>query len=222
MLKTLQARLQKIGTQRLVSGGVVVAALVIAGGFWLSNAEGGLASECPVRPAAEAAIDAAAGGELAALLPTAGGRGYADMAFLDETGRPMTLADFAGKPLLVNFWATWCAPCREEMPALNALAARYAVEDFEVITINLDLGADGIEKARAFLEEENLPNLPLLADSTFQAFEQLKTNAVALGLPATLLLDDAACEIAVLQGPAEWDSPDAHKVIDALITVSTG
>lgn len=220
MLKTLQATVNKIGTQRLVSGGVVAAALVIAGGFWLSNAGSGLASECPVRPAAQQTIDDVAGGELAALLATAGGRGYADMAFLDETGRPMTLADFAGKPLLVNFWATWCAPCREEMPALNALAARYDTEEFSVITINLDLGDSGIAKARVFLEEENLPNLPLLADPTFQAFEQLKANAVAIGLPATLLLDNAGCEIAVLQGPAEWDSPDAHNVIDALISVS--
>lgn len=222
MLKSLQATVNKIGTQRLISGGVVVAALVIAGGFWLSNASDSLASECPVREAAHDAIDAVAGGELAALLATANGRGYADMAFVDDTGRPMTLEDFSGKPLLVNFWATWCAPCREEMPALNGLAARYDVEDFEVITINLDLGDSGIGKARAFLDEENLPNLPLLADPTFQAFEKLKANAVALGLPATLLLDNAGCEIAVLQGPAEWDSPDAHKVIDTLIEVAAG
>jgi len=221
MSETAQPSPGKSPRRLLIILSAVAAALVIAVAVWLSNGSAG-ASECPAQPAARDAIDEAAYGELAALSPTAGGRGYADMAFQDDTGRPMTLKDFAGKPLLVNFWATWCVPCREEMPALNALAAHYAIEEFAVIPINLDLGAEGIEKAQRFLEEENLPNLPLLADPTFAAFETLKTNAVAIGLPATLLLDEEGCEIAVLQGPAEWDSEDGIRVIDALIAASAG
>lgn len=196
---------------------VGVAAIGIAVAVWVSNggSQGELA--CATQPQIASAIDAVAIGELAALTPTALGRGYADMAFVDETGRPMTLADFAGTPLLVNFWATWCVPCREEMPALNALAARYDSDAFQVVTINLDLGADGAFKAKKFLDEEGLTNLPLYADPSFEAFERLKKEAVAIGLPASLLVDKEGCEIAVLQGPAEWNSDDAVAVVDTLI-----
>lgn len=194
-----------------------VAALGIAAVVFLGNAGPTSASTCPAQPEMAAAIDEAATGELAALIATATGRGFADLGFIDDTGRPMTLDDFSGRPVLVNFWATWCVPCREEMPALNALAATYGDEVFSVVPINLDLGSDGLLKAEAFLEEEALGNLPLLADPSFAAFERLKKEGVALGLPATLLLDANGCELATLQGPAEWNSPDAHRVIDTLI-----
>ena len=221
MLENIKSALKKLNPRQTLGGGLFAAALGIAAVVWVSNGGIGVASECPAQPSAGEAIDLVAKGELAALLATAGGRGYADLAFLDETGRPMTLEDFSGTPILVNFWATWCGPCREEMPALNALAAAYSSDIFQVVPINLDLGADGIEKAQKFLEEENLPNLPLLADPSFAAFDRLKANAVAIGLPATLLLDGKGCEIAVLQGPAQWDSPDAIKVVDELIKVTT-
>lgn len=208
---------KKTGPMRWIVAPVGVAAIGIAVAVWVSNGAGETALACDAQPLVAAAVDEVAVGELAALTPTAEGRGYADMAFVDETGRPMTLADFVGKPLLVNFWATWCVPCREEMPALDALAARYDTEEFQVVTINLDLGADGVIKAQKFLDEEGLENLPLYADSSFEAFERLKTQAVAIGLPASLLLDDEGCEIAVLQGPAEWNSDDAVNVVDALV-----
>lgn len=217
MLNTLAAMFQKISARQAVLTGVVVAALGITMAVWLSNGAGGSLA-CAAQPDIAAKINAAAIGELAALTPTATGRSYADMAFEDDTGRPLTLADFAGKPLLVNFWATWCVPCREEMPALNALSVGYQDEDFSVVPINLDLGTEGIIKAQKFLDAENLGNLPLYADPSFAAFDRLKKNAVAIGLPATLLLDGAGCEIAVLQGPAAWDSADGHKVVDALIS----
>jgi len=216
MLETIGVRLKKLNRRQALIGGLSGAVVVIAVVLGLSNGSGG-ASSCPAQPELRAAIDAAAGGELAALNATANGRGYADLAFQDDTGRPMTLADFSGKPLLVNFWASWCVPCREEMPELNALAARYDSEDFAVIPVNLDIGAAGLAKAQAFLDEEDLPNLPLYADPSYAAFDRLKTSAVAIGLPATLLLDGDGCEIAVLQGPAAWDSPDGIKVVDALI-----
>jgi thiol-disulfide isomerase/thioredoxin len=138
------------------------------------------------------------------------------MAFNDAEGKALTLKDFAGKTLLVNFWASWCIPCRAEMPALNELAAQENDEDFLVLPINLDIGAGGLDKARKFLAEGNWPNLPLYADSTFEAFKKLQTDAVAIGLPSTLLIDRKGCEIGVLQGPAEWSSADGIRVIDAL------
>jgi thiol-disulfide isomerase/thioredoxin len=128
----------------------------------------------------------------------------------------VTLRDFAGKALLVNFWASWCIPCRAEMPALDRLAAAENDDGFMVLPINLDLGAGGLDKARAFLAEWNWAHLPLYADSTFEAFKHLQTTAVAIGLPSTLLLDGKGCELGILQGPAEWDSPEGHAVIAAL------
>nr|WP_314257061.1 redoxin family protein [uncultured Devosia sp.] len=195
--------------------GLVGLALAIAAWVYLGN--GAQARECPVQDDAAAAIDAAAVGELAALNGTGEGRGYATMGFKDATGADMTIADFKGKALLVNFWASWCVPCREEMPALDALATKYNSDAFMVLPINLDIGANGLEKAQGFLDENQFANLPLYADNTFAAFERLKQQAVAVGLPATLVLDENGCELGVLQGPAEWNTPDGEKVIEALI-----
>ncbi|WP_417307631.1 TlpA family protein disulfide reductase [Devosia sp.] len=174
------------------------------------------ATQCVAQPERARAIDLAAVGHLAALNGTATGRGYADMAFADADGAQTTIGDFAGKALLVNFWASWCVPCRAEMPALDALATELNSDDFMVLPVNLDIGEGGLEKAKAFLDEGGFQNLPLYADSSFAAFERLKNEAVAIGLPATLLLDADGCELAVLQGPAEWDTDEGRAVIAAL------
>lgn len=194
-----------------------LAGLVVAIAAWVVLGNAGQARECPVQEEAAQAIGDAAVGELAALNGTGEGRGYSTMAFKDAQGQSMTVADFKGKKLLVNFWASWCVPCREEMPALDALATQYNSEQFMVLPINLDIGAGGLEKAQAFLDENKFSNLPLYADNTFAAFERLKQQAVAVGLPATLVLDENGCELAVLQGPAEWNSDDGRAVIEALL-----
>lgn len=192
--------------------GLVVA---IAAWMWLGNA--GAARECPVQAEAAAAIGEAAAGELAALNGTGEGRGYASLAFKDASGADLTIADFQGKALLVNFWASWCVPCREEMPALDALATKYNSDSFMVLPINLDIGPEGLAKAQAFLDEGGFANLPLYADNTFAAFDRLKTQAVAVGLPATLVLDENGCELGVLQGPAEWNTPDGEAVVEKML-----
>ena len=194
---------------------LVGAALAIAAWLWLGNAAG--ARECPVQSEAAAAIADAAVGELAALQGTGEGRGYATLAFTDADGTPKTIGDWKGKGLLVNFWASWCVPCREEMPALDALAAKYNGDQFEVLPINLDVGGGGREKAEAFLADGQFGNLPLYADNSFAAFDRLKREAVAVGLPATLVLDQNGCELAVLQGPAEWNTPDGEAVVRKLL-----
>jgi thiol-disulfide isomerase/thioredoxin len=200
----------------LVIGAVAVVAVAIAIWFLLSNGAT-QARECPVQVDAAATLDFAAMGELAALGGTGEGRGYSTLAFKDEAGTAMDIGDFKGKALLVNFWASWCVPCREEMPALDALAGKYNSDNFMVLPINLDIGESGLGKAKAFLDENKFAHLPLYADNSFAAFERLKLEAVAMGLPATLLLDQSGCELAVLQGPAQWDTPDGHKVIEALL-----
>jgi thiol-disulfide isomerase/thioredoxin len=213
------ARPPRLQSRRVILLALASAAVALAITLYVGNSGGPLASDCPAQAEAAASIDRVAVGELAALNGTGEGRGYADLAFTDAAGAPMTVGDFAGKKLLINFWASWCVPCREEMPALDAIATRYNSEDFMVLPINLDMGEGGQEKAQNFLDEGQFANLPLFADSTFAAFERLKREAVAIGLPATLLVDAAGCELAVLQGPAEWDSPDGHNVIEALLAV---
>ncbi len=213
------ARPPRSPSRRVIVLAAASAAVALAITLYVGNSGGPQASDCPVQADAAASIDSVAVGELAALNGTGEGRGYADLAFTDATGAPMTVADLGGKKLLINFWASWCVPCREEMPALDAIATKYNSEEFMVLPINLDMGEGGQEKAQKFLGEGQFANLPLYADSSFAAFERLKREAVAIGLPATLLVDADGCELAVLQGPAEWDSPDGHNVIEALLAV---
>ena len=207
-------------TRLLIVLGVAVLAVAIAA--WVLLGNGASAKECPVQKDAALDIDFASVGELAGLNPTGEGRGYSTLAFKDADGKAMDIADFKGKGLLVNFWASWCVPCREEMPALDELAAKYNSDDFMVLPINLDIGEDGLGKARKFLDDNKFAHLPLYADNTFAAFERLKQEAVTVGLPASLILDAKGCELAVLQGPAHWNTPDGYAVIDALVKLVKG
>ncbi|HCO56207.1 MAG TPA: sodium:dicarboxylate symporter [Pelagibacterium sp.] len=164
-------------------------------------------------------LEAFATGEIEKLDFANAGTPAAEAPFYQEDGSPGTLADYQGKVILVNFWATWCAPCREEMPFLDALEAQYGGDDFEVVAISLDIGADGPTAAALFLEEIGAQNLKLFADPSYKLFERLRNEAVTLGLPATILVDDEGCELAVLQGPAHWDTPDGHAVIETLLDI---
>ena len=211
------AKRPSLTPRRITIAALSSAVVAIAIGFWWGNT--GQATQCAAQPDAAQKIDAAAVGQLAALNGTGTGRGYSDMKFTDAEGNAKTLDDFAGKALLVNFWASWCIPCRAEMPALDKLAAAENDPGFMVLPINLDLGEGGLDKAKAFLASGNWANLPLYADPTFEAFKQLQTSSVALGLPSTLLIDKQGCELAVLQGPAEWDSQDGRNVIAALKSI---
>ena len=194
------------------------AAVAIAIVLWVSNA-GLLKPQVPCDPQLAAAqkVDAAATGPLAALTGTGTGRGYQTLAFVDKDGKPMTIKDFAGKTLLINFWASWCIPCRAEMPALDKLAAQQDDDQFMVLPINT--GEAQPEKGKAFFAAGNWSHLPLYIDPNFAVLERLKNTAVSLGLPTTLLVDKKGCEIGVLQGPAAWDSPEGAKVVEALKSI---
>ncbi len=159
------------------------------------------------------AVDAAARGEVAAILAANPPRSVKDLAFNAPDGSPMTLANLSGKTLLVNLWATWCAPCREEMPALNQLQKEMGSDAFEVVAVNVDTGGD--EKPMRFLEETKGDALGYYRDSTLGLFNELKRRGLALGLPVTLLVDDEGCMIGHMNGPAEWASDDAKRLIEA-------
>jgi thiol-disulfide isomerase/thioredoxin len=133
-----------------------------------------------------------------------------DFSFTAD-GAAKTLHDFAGKVVLLNLWATWCVPCREEMPALDKLESKLGGKDFAVVPVNIDKG--GPEKAASFLKETGAAHLPLYTDPTGKMFATLK----AVGMPTTLIIDRAGREIARLVGPADWASPEALAVIEAAI-----
>jgi len=130
-----------------------------------------------------------------------------------DTGEELTLADKHGKIVLVNFWATWCAPCVVEMPYLNALEGRYGSEEFEVVTISMDRR---IEEPLAFFEERELDNLDFYFDPGMSiAFNVM--GSANRGLPLTILYDRNGQEIGRVAGEAEWDSPEAHALIEAAL-----
>ncbi len=131
--------------------------------------------------------------------------------FVDGDGNPLTLADFTGRVVLLNLWATWCAPCREEMPALDALQADAGSDDFLVLALSLDRG--GIEKPRDFLGEIGIQHLALYHDKT----GRMGTRLGAFGLPTTLLIGRDGKSLGRLVGPAHWDDPDAVALVQAAV-----
>jgi thiol-disulfide isomerase/thioredoxin len=123
----------------------------------------------------------------------------AEVRFVDADGQPMSLADFRGKQVLLNIWATWCGPCREEMPTLDRLQTRLGGPDFQVVALSID--RDGIDVVRDFYAELDLRALRIYVDTSTMA----PINLNVLGVPTTLLLDGNGREIGRYTGPTEWD-----------------
>jgi thiol-disulfide isomerase/thioredoxin len=171
-------------------------------------------ASCAASTALAQAVDETASGEVAGMLAADPPRPLGDLAFNDPDGEPMTLAALEGRTLLINLWATWCAPCRHEMPALDALQAQRGGDDFEVVAVNVDTGDD--VKPLRFLEETGIESLAYYRDNTLGLFNDLKRRGLALGLPVTLLVDGDGCLVGHMNGPAEWASQDALRLVDAV------
>ena len=204
-------RVASIAAIALLSGGVAGALAVYVGGTGSGKAS---AANCPAAPGFADAVNAAARGEVAAVHALDEPFDARAIAFKDADGLPKSLGDYSGKAMLVNLWATWCVPCRAEMPALDALERQKGGADFAVVPINVDLG-DG-DKPKAFYTETNLTALPLYRDETMGVFTDLKTKGITIGLPVSLLVDAEGCARAAITGPAEWASPDGIAMVDVL------
>lgn len=140
-----------------------------------------------------------------------------DAEFQLEDGEgTASLADWQGKYVLLNFWATWCAPCRKEMPQLNALQAEFGGDGFEVLT--LAAGRNSPQGIIKFFDEENITHLPRHADPK----QAVARDMAVLGLPITVLIDPQGREIARLRGDADWYSDSARAIVDALAQSSAG
>ncbi len=158
-----------------------------------------------------AQLNALAVGEIAGLKVLDVPRLLPALAFEDATGAPISLANFKGKAVLMNFWATWCAPCREEMPALDALQSTFNPQHAQVVAISMDVG--GIDKPKKFLDEIRATRLTLYADPKGQMIKQLKALGRGTGLPTTLLIDKNGCEQGFLLGAANWNNENMQKII---------
>lgn len=212
---------QSILRRALITLGVVLA---VALGLYVATRGGGnlppgvlapsvapiLGATAPALTGKAAALDALVRGEIAAFVTNATAPKVA-ASFVDSAGKPVSLSDFSGKVVLLNVWATWCAPCRKEMPQLDALQKSHGGDKFAVVTLNMDRGAP--DKAKAFLADINTQNLAFYHDPS----GRLGSALGVVGMPTTLLLDGESRELGRLVGPAAWDLPEAIALVEAAL-----
>ena len=154
-------------------------------------------------------------GEVAAVAVSTRPRQVPDLTFRDADNRERPLAEWRGRVVLLNLWATWCVPCRKEMPALDALEQKLGGPGFEVVAVNID--TRNPERAPQWLKQAGVTRLVQYSDPTAKLFQDLKAFGRAMGMPTTLLIDAQGCELGYLAGPAEWASEDAIKLITAAL-----
>jgi thiol-disulfide isomerase/thioredoxin len=200
---------------------IAIAAVVVGAviGFAGVYGIGGLRRNAAGDPACRGAVELArkiaplAHGEVAALTMATAPLRLPDLAFWDADGKPKKLSDWRGRTVLMNLWATWCVPCRKEMPALESLQTRLGGANFEVVAINIDTRDPA--KPKNFLNDAHLTRLGYYNDQNAKVFQDLKAIGRALGMPTSVLVDGQGCEIATISGPADWGSDDAIKLIAA-------
>lgn len=205
-------------------GAVIALAAIIAGAVYVMQTGYGnqagqtgdqTAGSCGGSEARIAALEGLNTGELAAFQLADTPQYVGDLAFNDGEGNRTNLADHRGQTVLLNLWATWCAPCREEMPELDALQGELGGEDFVVLPVSVDIGDD--VKPKGFYAETGLKHLPFRHDGTMGVFNNLKKKSLAIGMPTTLLVDGEGCVLGHLAGPAAWASEDAKALVGAAV-----
>lgn len=193
-----------------------LALLALGGAAAFYSARGGAGnSACSAAMAKAETLRPLAKGEVAAVQVAQEPAPLPELVFNGPDGKPTTLSAFRGKTVLVNLWATWCLPCLTEMPALDALQGAFGGTDFEVVTINIDTRHP--DKPKKWLAEKSITRLAYYADPQAKVFQDLRTVKKIEGMPVSLLVDPAGCELALLQGPAEWSSADARALIGAAL-----
>ena len=183
---------------------LVVVIISIAAVYWMTREEG--------NGAPPAGLADLATGEMESFELIPPRAVPADLTFVDGAGDELTLNSFEGQTVLLNIWATWCAPCLHEMPALDALEAELGSDQFQVVALSVD--KDGVDKARDFLTRIKADHLKLYVDPTGRAAMRLG----AFGLPTTFLINPDGQIIGQLVGAAEWNSEDAKALITAALT----
>jgi len=217
MTETPQPRVTKRTLALVLAGAIAGLAAGLAGVYGIATLTGNAGGDAACRPAVELAKKLAplAHGEVAAVNVAKRPLKVPDLAFQDASGKPLTLANWRGRTVLLNLWATWCVPCRKEMPTLNALEQKLGGPGFEVVAVNIDTRDP--DKPKAFLKDIGVDKLAYYADPSAKTFQDLKEIGRAFGMPTTLLVDPQGCELGTIAGPAEWASDDAIKLVRAAL-----
>lgn len=194
----------------------VVAALGLAGvaAFYSVRGDAGNGS-CSAARTAAARMKPLITGEVAAVELRTNPQPAPALAFTGPDGQPTTLAALKGKALLVNLWATWCAPCLKEMPSLDMLQKEMGGPDFAVVAINID--TRNLDKPKTWLADNRITALPFYGDPQAATFQALRAAHKVEGMPVSLIVDKAGCELGIIQGPADWASTDAKALMKAAI-----
>ena len=207
----------KIGRLRLISVAAAIGVVaVLAGVYGMERLRSNPAAKaCEPAVAAAGRLAPLARGEVAALAVAHTPFRVPNVAFKDAEGHERTLADWRGRIILLNLWATWCVPCRREMPALDALQKDLGGADFEVVAVNIDTRDPA--KPLAFLKEVGVTHLAYYSDQSAKVFQDLKLAGKVFGMPTTLIVDRSGCEIGEMAGPAEWASADGVRLVSAAV-----
>ena len=201
----------------ILAGGLAGVVVGLGGVYGITALTRNAGGDAACRPAVETAQRVApfAHGEVAAVNVAKSPLRIPDLSFQDASGKPLTLADWRGRTVLLNLWATWCVPCRKEMPTLDALEQKLGGPDFQVVAVNIDTRDP--DKPKAFLKDIGVQKLNYYADASAKSFQELKAIGRAFGMPTTVLVDPHGCEIGTIAVPAEWASGDAVKLIKAAL-----
>ncbi|MDC7682833.1 redoxin family protein [Asticcacaulis sp. BYS171W] len=186
---------------------VLVIAASVAGVMWFRQAN--TPEQRAETETAQGPLKGYATGSLATLITHETPQPLTDITFFDRDGKPHTLAEFKGRVVVLNLWATWCAPCRVEMPTLAALQKSYDPAKVTVLTLSID-EAKSLAEAKNFLDVHE----PLVFYNDPEVQPLSKWNVI--GMPTTIILDKTGMEVARLGGEAKWDTPEAHALIDAV------
>ena len=172
-------------------------------------------SSCQLTSESKATVEENFIGDMGGLSVAKGKQDLSTVSFNNAEKQATSLADWKGRVVLLNLWATWCAPCLREMPALDKLQAELGGEDFEVVAVSIDM--DDGTKPRDFYAKNAINNLAFYHDRTMGVFGALRKIKLARGMPATVLVGPDGCALAYLNGPAEWAGDDAFNLIRAAL-----
>ncbi|PZU92881.1 MAG: thiol:disulfide interchange protein [Chelatococcus sp.] len=197
------------------AGGFALLALGGVAAFYPALGGGGNSGSCPAADRTAARMRPLAIGEVAAVQVSERPAPTPPLAFLGPDGKPVSLADFAGRTVLVNLWATWCAPCLHEMPALDRLQTQLGGDDFAVVAVNID--TRNLDKPKAWLADKKIGALTYYSDPEAGVFQTLRKAYKVEGMPVSLLIDRQGCQLAMIQGPADWASGDAKALVSAAL-----
>ena len=214
-------------TKRRLGRLAVFAAVAGAAAFGLARVYGiggpdgneQAAGKCAAAPALAAALAPHAVGDVAGIAVSDAPRDLSTLAFRETNGAAVDLSAWKGRFVLLNLWATWCPPCRAEMPSLDRLQSKRGSKDFEVVTVNID--SRDPERPKSFLADIGVSALAHRTDPSLAIFRNLQKMGLASGLPTTILIDRSGCELATLAGPAHWDGEAAVSLIDAALAGKT-